>query len=89
MDVSDSVYLDTGPWVAYLSARDRHHAWARETLDALSPPLLTCEAVVSETCFLLGRHRAAALKLLETGAVRLGFEFPWRLPMPVSSEWSS
>lgn len=45
--------LDTGPLVAFLSRRDRHHAWARTLLATVAPPLLTCEAVVSEACFLL------------------------------------
>jgi predicted nucleic acid-binding protein len=44
---------DTGPIVAYLNGRDRHHAWAVGLLKQLRPPLLTCEAVLSEAVFLL------------------------------------
>ena len=47
--------MDTGPVVALLNRRDRQHAWVREVLDAVEPPIFTCEAVVSEACFLLGR----------------------------------
>jgi predicted nucleic acid-binding protein len=36
-------------------------------------PLLTCEAVVAETCFLLGRDRGAALAMLEAGSIQLAF----------------
>jgi len=45
--------IDTGPLVAFLNGRDHHHGWACETLGSLEPPLLTCEAVISEACFLL------------------------------------
>jgi predicted nucleic acid-binding protein len=44
---------DTGPIVAYLNGRDRHHAWAVSVFKQLRPPLLTCEAVLSEAVFLL------------------------------------
>lgn len=70
------VLLDTGPLVAFLNARDRFHAWASEQLGQVSPPLLTCEAVVSESLFLLrnrqGGHRAV-VGLLESGFVQLPF----------------
>ena len=46
---------DTGPIVAFLVRSDLHHAWARERFEILEPPLLTCEAVLTEACFLAGR----------------------------------
>lgn len=45
--------IDTGPLVASLNRRDRYHDWAYKTLGSLEPPLWTCEAVISEACFLL------------------------------------
>jgi len=42
----------------------------------LPVPLLTCEAVVSETCFLLRHARggpSAVLELLDRGALRIAF----------------
>lgn len=45
--------VDTGPIVAYLNGRDRHHAWAVGVLKQIRPPLLTCEAVLSEAVYLL------------------------------------
>jgi predicted nucleic acid-binding protein len=42
----------------------------------LSVPLLTCEAVVSETCFLLRHARggpSAVLELIDRGALRIAF----------------
>jgi len=70
------VLLDTGPWVALLSRNDTHHRWAYEQFRRLSPPLLSCEAVVAETCFLLTRSGfdpALALQFIERGVVQLPF----------------
>lgn len=70
------VVLDTGPLVAYLDGRDAHHVWAMEQFSNVAPPLWTCEAVISETCFLLRRWkqgRDAVLSMLEHGAVRIHF----------------
>jgi uncharacterized protein len=47
------VLVDTGPIVAYLNGRDRHHAWAVGMFKQLRPPLFTCEAVLSEAVYLL------------------------------------
>lgn len=66
---------DTGPIVAFLSRSDRHHAWARERFANLEPPLLTCEAVLSEACFLAGRLSGGSklvLDLLERRVLSIG-----------------
>ena len=47
------VLLDTGPLVAYLDRRDKMHNWSITLLKDIEAPLLTSEAVISETCFLL------------------------------------
>ena len=47
------VILDTGPLVAFLNSRDKCHAWVLDQWSSIRPPFLTCEAVVSEACFLL------------------------------------
>lgn len=47
------VLLDTGPLVASLNRRDRFHEWTKDQLAQIRPPLLTCEAVLAEACFLL------------------------------------
>lgn len=70
------VLVDTGPLVAYLNRRDRHHAWAIECWKALTEPLWTCEAVVSEAVFLLqseGADLNPVLQLIERDLVRLDF----------------
>jgi predicted nucleic acid-binding protein len=71
------VLADTGPIVAYLNGRDRHHAWAVGELKQLRPPLLTCEAVLSEAVYLL---RATAgggdrvLDMIGRGVLRARFD---------------
>jgi predicted nucleic acid-binding protein len=70
------VLLDAGPLVAYLNAGDHHHRWAKEQLSLVQPPLLSCEAVFSETLFLLRDGRETwkgVLGLVENGFVRLPF----------------
>ena len=52
---SKKVLLDTGPLVAFLNKNDRYHDWAITRFATMTPPLITCEAVISESCFLL-RH---------------------------------
>lgn len=70
------VVIDTGPLVALLNRRDRHHAWVRGVLDTVEPPVFTCEAVISEACFLLSRFGDgpdAVLQLLSEDVVRIDF----------------
>lgn len=71
------VIIDTGPIVALLNRRDSRHAWVRDVLDAIEPPVFTCEAVVSEACFLLGRFAggpAAVLELLAKDVLIIDFQ---------------
>ncbi|MGD9857971.1 MAG: type II toxin-antitoxin system VapC family toxin [Planctomycetaceae bacterium] len=71
-----SVIVDTGPLVALLNHRDRRHEWARDVLDTIEPPLLTCESVLSEACFLLQRvpgGTKAVLELVDRGVLEIRF----------------
>ena len=71
-----AVLLDTGPWVALKSRNDTHHRWAVEQFRCFQPPLLSCEAVVAETCFLLKRSGfdpSLALQFIERGVVQMPF----------------
>lgn len=68
--------IDTGPLVASLNRRDRHHDWTVQQLQASPGPLLTCEAVLSEAFFLLRNAPRGAEELwavLRSGAVETGF----------------
>ena len=46
---------DTGFLVAFANRNDRHHHLAVGVAEQVSEPLLTCEAVLAETGFHLGR----------------------------------
>lgn len=74
--MTEAVLVDTGPLVAFLNSRDRYHEWIKEVLSEVDAPLLSCEAVLSEACFLL-RHAPgggeAVLKLLDRELIRLPF----------------
>ncbi|CAG1020110.1 hypothetical protein DOJK_00097 [Patescibacteria group bacterium] len=70
------VIIDTGVLVAYLSEADNYHAWAVKQLEQISPPLLTCEAVITEACFLLYRNTGTAeviIELLQEGLLKIVF----------------
>jgi predicted nucleic acid-binding protein len=74
--MKSQVILDTGPLVAFINARDRYHAWSKQQLATTAPPLLTCEAVLSEACFLLKETHGGqgiVLELLGRGVLSLPF----------------
>jgi uncharacterized protein len=56
---------DMGPLVAFLNRSDQYHSWAKRQFDQISPPLLTCEAVISEAVFLLQSDGLSADPLFE------------------------
>lgn len=68
------ILADTGPLVAYLDKSDRDHAWARDQFMRLTEPLMSCEAVVAETLFLLRRGGIFPDGLLEL--IRRGILVP-------------
>lgn len=74
----DQVIVDTGPIVAFINGRDRYHGWAKGQWAEIRPPLLTCEAVVSEACFLVRRFAGAEAVILEL-LQREILQIPFRL----------
>ena len=70
------IIVDTAPLVAFLNRDDRFHEWAVEQWAHISPPMLTCEAVIAESCFLL-RHlengSESVLKLIDRKVLHIGF----------------
>src|SRR5439155_22884604 len=71
------VLLDTGPLVAYLTERDGHHDWALETFNSLDLPAITCEAVLTEACFLVERNGQPPTRVLDHAArqeIRIGLQ---------------
>lgn len=71
------VVIDTGPLVAYLVHEEEHHAWAVEQFGLLSPPLLTCEPVLTEAAYLLSQSHGgsdALLELIDRGVLEIRFD---------------
>lgn len=74
--MSEIILLDTGSLVAVLFRRDQYHEWAVEKISQMPIPLITCEAVVAESCFLTQRmlgSSKAVFDFIETGAVKIDF----------------
>jgi uncharacterized protein len=70
--VAASVIVDTGPIVALLDADGQQHEWVKAQFARLRPPLLTCEAVLTESCFLIARgggDASAVIQLAERGVI--------------------
>ena len=68
--------LDTGLLVALLNGRDKHHQWTRLQWSQAAPPLLTCEPVLSEACFLLRTASGgseAVMELLRRHVIEVAF----------------
>jgi predicted nucleic acid-binding protein len=74
---------DTGPLVGWINARDQWHDWSVGVLEALEPPLITCEAVIAEAAWHLSRSREAIDRLyglVESGAVQVAELLPEHMP---------
>ena len=70
------VLLDTGSLVALLNRRDNFHEWAKLQWQEIEPPLLTCEPVIAEACFLLQNiygGQEAIMSLIETEVIQISF----------------
>jgi predicted nucleic acid-binding protein len=74
--MAGTVLVDSGFLVALLNRRDRDHRWAVVRASQLPPPWKTCEAVLSETFYLLGENgRGWLATLLRRNAVVSTFTF--------------
>ncbi len=74
--MTDAVLVDAGPIVAFLNSRDRYHEWSKEVFSQIVAPVLSCEAVLSEACFLLRNTPGGGetvLRLVDRGLVKLSF----------------
>lgn len=70
------IILDTGPLVAYLSLSDKFHGWAKNRFKEFTCPLVTCQAVISEACFLvrnIPNGREAILEMVERSLIQTEF----------------
>ena len=77
------VLIDTGAIVALLDRSERHHEACVETLEHLTSPLVTCEAVIAESCYRMRRLPGAAEAVLENvakGVFRIPLELAAAAP---------
>lgn len=76
--MTHGVIMDTGPLAAYFLQQQPHHEWAASQFDRMSGQLLTCETVLTETCYLISRGRVPADRLLRKvveGTIEIAFQF--------------
>jgi predicted nucleic acid-binding protein len=73
------VILDTGVIVALLDRSERFHPDCAEAIGALTLPLITCEAVIAESCYLLRNLRGAPERILDNVGAGI-FQIPFHLP---------
>ena len=74
--MNSQIIIDTGPLVAFLNKRDNYHSWADFQLGFVSNQLVTCEAVITETCFLLRnipKGQETVFELLKRGLIKIDF----------------
>jgi predicted nucleic acid-binding protein len=64
--------------VALLDRSERHHPRCVEVMEGLDRPLVTCEAVIAESCYLLRGLPGAADAILEN-VERGVFQIPFQL----------
>ncbi len=67
---------DTGVIVGYLSGKDQWHKWTLQQMKNLPTPFLTCEAVITEACYLMRNSpngKQDVLKLVTDGVLIIDF----------------
>jgi predicted nucleic acid-binding protein len=77
------VLLDTGVIFALLDRREWAHEQCVRVLEGLHRPLVTCEAVIAESCYLL-RHRQDAMDAVLANVQSGFFAIPLQLSRSAS-----
>ena len=72
------VLVDTGVIVALLDRSEKRHARCVTVLEGLERPLVTCEAVIAESCYLLRGLPGASETVLQN-VERGVFQIPFQL----------
>jgi predicted nucleic acid-binding protein len=70
------IIIDAGPIYAFLDRNDKHHKWVCDQFWKIRGPMLTCDAALSEVCFLLQREElpiSSLREILRRGAILSGF----------------
>jgi predicted nucleic acid-binding protein len=72
------VLLDTGVIVALLDRSERLHEACAEAVQEIEAPLITCEAVIAESCYLLRKLAGASEAVIDNVAAGI-FQIPFQL----------
>lgn len=72
------VLLDTSVIVAWLNRRDDHHARCVAAIAGMRQPIATCEAVITESCYMMQSIPAAIDRVLANVADGT-FQIPFQL----------
>ena len=72
------VLLDTGVIVALLDRSERLHDACAEVVREIEAPLITCEAVIAESCYLLRNLTGASEAIIENVGAGI-FQIPFQL----------
>lgn len=78
------VLLDTGVIVALLDRSENQHRACAEAVDGVGAPLVTCEAVIAESCYLLRNLPGASEAVIENVAAGI-FQVPFQLSQEADS----
>lgn len=78
------VLLDTGVIVALLDASEQFHNLCARAVAGLYPPLITCEAVIAESCYLVRNLPGAAEAVLDNVTAGI-FQIPFQLSRDTSA----
>lgn len=72
------VLLDTGVIVALLDRSEKFHKACAQTVREVEAPLVTCEAVITESCYLLRNLSGASEAVIENITAGI-FQVPFQL----------
>ncbi len=76
--MKQNTIIDAGALVALINIKDHYHQWAKIQADKLFAPFFTCEAVITEACFLLQSFYGgedAVMGLVESEKIVIPFQF--------------
>jgi predicted nucleic acid-binding protein len=77
------VLLDTGFIVALLDRSESLHKMCARTIREVQAPLVTCEAVITESCYLLRNLSGASEAVIENIAAGI-FQVPFQLSRDIA-----
>ncbi len=74
--INSPIIADTGVIVGLIYEKDQWHEWTCSQAQQLAPPFFTCEAVITEACFLLQKVKNGEqniLGMIDDGHLQIDF----------------